>query len=129
MEQNPGYLLGVFLYQNWESNMATVHIHTCPRCRTLYSNTKGHEFKKVPVPDATPNSQRERVVEELNLQEHKVVLHLHTDEHRQKDCPDCVEYKRELARGGPSRIHQSRYIPDEDANGGWGNVVRALDDY
>jgi D-arabinose 1-dehydrogenase-like Zn-dependent alcohol dehydrogenase len=101
--------------------MSSITVKQCPRCGKTYSKTKGHEFQGEPV------SNLETIKAKLVTEGHRVRIYLNNEKTR--DCSDCAEYKKELAKGGPSRIHQGRRnVADDDANGSWGNAVRTRED-
>lgn len=97
--------------------MAIVIIKQCPRCGKISSKTKGHEFSGEPL------SNLEEIKRRLESEGCRVRVNLRDS--RNQHCSTCAEYLKEISRGGPSRIHQSRPAPyDEDADGSWGNAVR-----
>jgi hypothetical protein len=101
------------------TTMANVKIRECTLCRTLFSGTKGFEFVGEPLANLG------RLKEKLKSEGHRVTVVQYERHH--KDCPNCIRSSRMKSNGGSFKPKPSRHIPDDDANGGWSNVVRSLE--
>lgn len=99
--------------------MSIVVIQICGFCKTLFCNTTGCEFEKVPL------DQLKATKKQLESDGNKVSIVKETAFPRK--CPSCREASKKIQKGRPSSKVLRKHIPDHDANGSWGNSIRTVE--